>query len=312
VSDIESDNKTTDYGKVAVMMGGRSAERDISIESGEAVLAALLRSGVDAHKIDVQNNIFNDIDGCNFDRVFIALHGRGGEDGTIQGALDTIQMPYTGSNVLGSALAMDKCRSKRIWKSAGLPTPEFIELFEKSDWQQVSDELGLPLMVKPVREGSSFGATKVKVVEELESAWREAYQYDNQVMAECWIEGPEFTAPILDGEVLPLIRLVTPREFYDYQAKYQDNTTQYICPCGLDQKREKELAELAIGAFTLLGASGWGRVDFILDEEGSPWLIELNTVPGMTSHSLVPMAAKQAGVEFDELVLRILNSSLKK
>ncbi len=299
-----------DYGKVAVMMGGNSAEREISIESGQAVLAALKRKGVDAHAVDVGDGVLSEMSKENYDRVFIALHGRGGEDGTMQGGLDTIELAYTGSDVLGSALAMDKCRSKRIWQSLGLPTPDFIELNENTDWQTVCDSLGLPLMVKPVREGSSFGASKVIQVEQLENAWREAYQYDDQVMAECWIEGAEYTVPILEGEILPLIRLETPREFYDYQAKYEDESTQYICPCRLEGRKEKMLGELALNAFKALGASGWGRVDLLLDSEEQPWLIEVNTVPGMTSHSLVPMAAKQAGINFDELVLRILDNSI--
>ncbi len=223
--------------------------------------------------------------------------------------LDTLELPYTGSGVLGSALAMDKCRSKKIWLSEGLPTPDFIELHEGSNWQSIGKSLGLPLMVKPVREGSSFGASKVTDVDKLEAAWRAAFNYDDKVMAEQWIEGAEYTVPILGDQILPLIKLETPREFYDYQAKYEDESTQYICPCGLEPGKEKMIGELALEAFRSLGASGWGRVDLMLDDDGSPWLIEVNTVPGMTSHSLVPMAAKQAGINFDDLVLRILDTS---
>lgn len=303
--------KKNNYGKVAVMMGGNSAERDISLESGQAVLEALLNKGIDAHEIDVRGNeFFKELVSHYFDRVFIALHGRGGEDGTVQGGLDSLELAYTGSGVLGSALAMDKCRSKWIWQSLGLPTPNFTEVHEHSDWQAIGSSLGLPLMVKPVREGSSFGASKVTETDQLEAAWHAAYQYDDQVMAECWIEGAEYTAPILEDEILPLIKLETPREFYDYQAKYEDDSTQYICPCGLERSREKILGELALKAFKAVGASGWGRVDLLLDSDEQPWLIEVNTVPGMTSHSLVPMAAKQAGINFDDLVLRILDTSI--
>lgn len=302
--------KKNKYGKIAVMMGGDSAEREISMESGQAVLRALLNNKLDAHEINVKGNKYlNELITGNFNRVFIALHGRGGEDGTVQGLLDTLNLPYTGSGVLGSALAMDKCLSKKVWLSEGLPTPEFIELNENSDWQNVGETLGLPLMVKPVREGSSFGATKVKTIDHIKAAWQSAYKYDKKVIAERWIVGAEYTVPILENEILPLIRLETPREFYDYQAKYEDDTTQYICPCGLDAEKEKEVGELALKAFRSIGASGWGRVDLLLDSKQQPWLIEVNTVPGMTSHSLVPMSAKHAGIDFDNLVLRILDTS---
>lgn len=303
---------TADYGKVAVLMGGHSAEREISIESGNAVLAALQRQGIDAHSVDVDVRVLSRLLDGNFDRVFIALHGRGGEDGLIQGGLETIAMPYTGSGVLGSALAMDKARCKALWIQAGLPTPDYMELHGHSDWEQVCRRLGLPLMVKPVHEGSSFGASKVTSCRDLETAWQKAYQFDESVMAECWIEGKEYTVPILDNEVLPLIQLVTPREFYDYEAKYKDTSTQYICPCGLGKEKESELGKIALEACRLINADGWGRVDMLLDQEGNPWLIEVNTVPGMTSHSLVPMSAANAGISFDELAIRILATSLKQ
>ena len=310
MSNTENVENNIKYGKVAVMMGGTSAERDISIESGRAVLAALERKNIDANEVDVGKDVFCKIRDEGYERVFIALHGRGGEDGSIQGGLDIIGMSYTGSGVLGSALAMDKCRSKKIWQCWNLPTPDFIVLNENTEWQDVCDLLGLPLMVKPVREGSSFGASKVTESAQLQNAWRKAFQYDDQVMAERWIEGSEYTVPILGNEILPLIRLETPREFYDYQAKYEDDSTQYICPCGLKKSKEEALGKLAFDAFKSLGASGWGRVDLLLDNEEQPWLIEVNTIPGLTSHSLVPMAAKQAGINFDDLVLRILNTSL--
>lgn len=307
---MTSVEKTMQFGKVAVMMGGSSAEREISLQSGHAVLEALQRQKVDAHIVDPHENLMTQLLTGNFDRVFIALHGRGGEDGLIQGLLETLELPYTGSGVLGSSLAMDKSRSKQIWQSHGLPTPAFVELNEHSDWQEVVEYLGLPLIVKPVREGSSYGASKVKEINEMESAWRQAHEFDERVMAESWIVGGEYTAPVLGDEVLPMIRLETPREFYDYEAKYIADTTQYHCPCGLDADFENELGKLAFAAYKAVDASGWGRVDFMLDTEGKPWLIEVNTIPGMTSHSLVPMSAKQAGMSFDDLTLKILAASL--
>ena len=291
------------------MMGGSSAERDISLQSGQAVFDALQRQKIDAHIVDPQEGLMMQLEKGDFDRVFIALHGRGGEDGLMQGLLETLGLPYTGSGVLGSSLAMDKCRSKRVWQSYGLPTPEFVELDEHSDWDAVVKYLGLPLIVKPVREGSSYGASKVKESRELKNAWRQAHEYDARVMAESWIEGSEYTVPILGDEILPMIRLETPREFYDYEAKYIADTTQYHCPCGLDVEIQDELGELAFDAFKALDASGWGRVDFMIDEDGKPWLIEVNTVPGMTSHSLVPMSAKHADINFDDLTVSILATS---
>ena len=302
--------KVADYGKVAVLMGGLSAERPISLESGQAVFNALIRKGVDAHAIDVQKDIMYRLSTGKFDRAFIALHGRGGEDGQMQGALETLQLPYTGSGVLGSALAMDKSRTKKIWLSDGLPTPDFMELNEATDWDAVGKKLGFPLMVKPVREGSSLGASKVKSINELENAWRMASKFDDRVIAEQWITGGEYTVPILNERVLPMIKLETPREFYDYKAKYEEETTKYICPCGLDEKTERKIGELALSAFKALDGYGWGRIDFLMNEKGQPWFIEANTVPGMTSHSLVPMAARQAGTGFDDLVMEILNTSI--
>lgn len=300
----------TGYGRVAVLMGGLSAERNISLESGRAVFAALERKGVDVSLIDVQRDVLSRLMEGNFDRVFNALHGRGGEDGVMQGALEVLELPYTGSGVPGSAVAMNKIMTKRIWQSCGLPTPPFRELTDSTDWQEVCNQLGLPLMVKPVHEGSSLGASKVTETGNLEKAWMTACKFDNLVMAEQWITGREYTAPILGDEVLPLIRLVTPREFYDYEAKYETDSTEYICPCGLPGEQERELGDMALAAFRAVGGSGWGRVDFMLDDQQRPWLIEANTIPGMTSHSLVPMSARQAGMDFDELVLRILDTSM--
>ena len=300
------------YGKVAVLMGGRSAEREVSLKTGAAVVEALGRRGIDAHAFDTGDRPLTELATGGYDRVFIGLHGRGGEDGTMQGALESLGIPYTGSGVLGSALAMDKVRSKRIWRDAGLPTPAFLEIRDLAGLDRIGPELGFPVMIKPVNEGSSCGATKVRHGGELEDAWRKARALDPRVVAEAWITGAEYTAAVLQGTVLPMIRLETPREFYDYEAKYLENTTRYICPCGLDPAREQELAALVLDAFEALGASGWGRVDFMIDTAGAPWLIELNTVPGMTDHSLVPMAAKQAGMDFDTLVMKILDTSMDR
>jgi len=304
--------KRQNYGKVAVLMGGKSAERNISLESGQAVLDALKRCAVDAHGIDVDEHVLLRLKDEKFNCAFIALHGRGGEDGVIQGALEQIEIPYTGSGVLGSALAMDKCRSKALWKQYGLPTPDYEELSPQSDWDRVVDRLGFPLMVKPVREGSSIGASKVETREQLKAAWQCAYQYDKRVMAECWITGNEYTVPIVNGQVLPMIKLETEREFYDYVAKYEDSGTRYICPCGLSEQVMQRLHQVALDACEVLDISGWGRVDVMLGTDSQIWLIEVNTIPGMTSHSLVPMAAKQAGISFEQLVLKILDTSFVK
>lgn len=295
----------TDMGKVAVLMGGLSAEREVSLKSGAAVLSALQKKNVDAHGVDVGENIIEILQAEKFDRAFIILHGRGGEDGVIQAVLETLKIPFTGSGVLGSALCMDKIKSKQVWHAAGLSTPHFVVLDEKTRWSEVAAELGLPIAVKPVREGSSLGTTRVEYSDNLEAAWRVAAKFDD-VMAEPWIKGDEYTVAILAGEALPVIRLDTPREFYDYAAKYEANDTSYHCPCGLDAKTEQRIQNLALRAFDALGARAWGRVDLIINEKGQPWLLENNTVPGMTDHSLVPMAAKEAGIEFDELVWRIL------
>lgn len=298
------------FGKVAVLMGGTAAEREISLESGTAVLAALQRSGINAAGIDWDGKLPLHLSENGFDRVFNALHGRGGEDGRIQAVLETMGLPYTGSGILGSALAMDKARTKLIWTGQGIPTPEFMAPEQEPDAENVVNRLGLPLMVKPVHEGSSFGASKVDRVEELVPAWRKAKKFDDSVLIEQWISGAEYTIGILAGKALPMIKLETPRSFYDYEAKYQENTTRYICPCGLDLEQEVQIQQTGLQAFRAVGCSGWGRVDVMLDKQGAPCFIEVNTVPGMTSHSLVPMAAKQAGIEFDDLVIRILESSL--
>ncbi len=299
------------FGKVAVLMGGTAAEREISLESGTAVLNALLRSGIDAEGIDWKGVIPEQLQHKKFDRVFNALHGRGGEDGVIQGLLEILGLPYTGSGVLGSALAMDKQRTKYVWSGMGIPTPGFLAPAEQPVPAKVIEQLGLPLMVKPAHEGSSFGASKVDTIDQLLPAWHEARRFDESVLIEQWITGGEYTVGILAGEPLPMIKLETPRDFYDYRAKYEEDTTRYVCPCGLGEAKEKEIQEKALRAFEAIHCSGWGRVDLMLDEKEEVFFIEVNTVPGMTSHSLVPMAAKQSGIEFDELVIRILETSLR-
>ncbi|MCW8941715.1 MAG: D-alanine--D-alanine ligase [Gammaproteobacteria bacterium] len=295
------------FGRVAVLMGGLSAEREISLLSGNAVLAALKSKGVDAYGIDVDENIVRKLVADEYQRAFIVLHGRGGEDGTMQGLLELMSLPYTGSDVKSSSLAMDKLKTKQIWLSMGLPTPDFCILDSEQSCMQALETLGLPLIIKPVLEGSSIGMSKVEVKEELVPAWEKAQLCGGTVIAERWIVGEEYTAAMLDDQVLPMIKLKTTHKFYDYDAKYEANDTQYICPCGLPEEREAELGILASRAFNAVGASSWGRVDFMLDHDGQPWLIEVNTVPGMTSHSLVPMAAKQAGLSFEDLVLKILS-----
>lgn len=295
-----------DFGKVAVLLGGRSAERDVSLKSGAMVLGALRRRGVDAHPFDPQQRDLAALIAENFDRAFIALHGRYGEDGTIQGALELLGIPYTGSGVLASALAMDKWRTKLLWQAAGIPTPRYELLDAQSDLEAVVARLSLPLMIKPANEGSSIGMSKVRAAAALEEAYALAANYDAVVLAEQFIEGVELTAGVLGGEALPLIRLETPREFYDYEAKYLTNDTRYIIPCGLAADAERALQVQVLAAFRALGCRGWGRVDLMLDAAGKPWFIEANTSPGMTDHSLVPMAARHAGLAFEDLVLRIL------
>jgi D-alanine-D-alanine ligase len=299
------------FGKVAVLMGGWSAERAVSLNSGQAVLDALLRQGVNAQGLDVRREtIMSDLIQGGFDRAFIILHGPGGEDGVMQGALEVLGLPYTGSGVMASALAMDKLRSKQLLEGAGIPTPPYLVLEEDFDPDYVVATLGLPVMVKPALEGSSIGMSKVNESEDLLNAWQQAVVFKGKVLAERWIEGREYTVAILGDTPLPAICLETPRDFYDYEAKYQADDTRYLCPCGLSVEEEHRLQRLALAAFQALGAAGWGRVDIMCSQDGTPYVIELNTVPGMTDHSLVPMAARAAGIEFDELVFRILAQTL--
>jgi D-alanine-D-alanine ligase len=300
----------THLGKVAVLMGGRSAEREISLLSGNGVLAALRAKGVDAHAFDPSLRDLFDLKKEGFARCFIALHGRGGEDGTIQGALETLGIPYTGSGVMGSAIAMDKWRTKMVWLANGLPTPKYRILRAGDDWNAVARELGLPLIVKPASEGSTLGLTKVLKVEELRGAYElAASKYRDIALAEQFVDGPEYTASIVDDQPLPLIRIEAPQGNYDYQNKYFTDDTKYHCPAGLPADREKALQALALRAFQLVGCAGWGRVDLMLDRAGEPFLLEVNTAPGMTGHSLVPMAAKATGVSYEDLCVKILASA---
>ncbi len=298
-----------DFGKVGVLLGGKSAEREVSLKSGGMVLAALRGRGVDAHPFDPAERGLDALLDARYDRVFIALHGRFGEDGTVQGVLEWLGIPYTGSGVLASALAMDKLRAKLVWQARGLPTPPYEILPASADMAAVAGRLGLPLMVKPVSEGSSLGMSKVRAAAALEEAYALAVNYDRVVMAEKFIEGTELTVGILGDEVLPIIKLETPRDFYDYQAKYVADDTRYILPCGLPPARETALQALSREAFAALGCRGWGRVNLMLDAAGAPYLLEVNTAPGMTDHSLVPMAARAVGLSYDDLCLRILEAA---
>ncbi|CAA0083120.1 D-alanine--D-alanine ligase B [Zhongshania aliphaticivorans] len=295
-------------GKLAVLFGGRSAEREISLKSGAEVAAAFNRLGVPVETIDVADDDWMRRVKSSFSQVFIALHGPGGEDGTVQGALECLGVKYTGSGVLASALAMDKYRCKQLWLGMGLSTPKFVELTAESDWSAIIADFG-GVIVKPTCEGSSIGMSRAATAEELKSAWQEAQAY-GRVFAEQWVVGSEYTVAILNGKAMPAIKLETDAEFYDFNAKYLSNETRYLCPCGLSTEDEQELSELALAAFNSLACEGWGRVDVMRDSAGRFNLLEVNTVPGMTDHSLVPMAAKQAGLNFDQLVLAILAGSL--
>jgi D-alanine-D-alanine ligase len=297
---------TTDFGKVAVLFGGRSAEREISLLSGNAVLEALVRSGVDAHAFDPAARPLHELQRDGFSRAFIALHGRYGEDGTVQGALELMGIPYTGSGVMASALSMDKVRTKMVWVAAGLPTPRWETLHADTDWASVVATLGLPLIVKPAREGSTLGLTKVVRAEQLPEAYALAAKFDRMILAEEFVSGQELTAAFLGMRALPLVRIEAPQGNYDYQNKYFSDETRYYCPSGLPEPIEAELQALVMRSVAALGCEGWGRADLIRRTDGSVSLLEMNTSPGMTGHSLVPMAARAAGIEFDQLVLSIL------
>ncbi|MHA6492645.1 D-alanine--D-alanine ligase [Pseudomonas borbori] len=308
---LKSQLPVSAFGRVAVLFGGKSAEREVSLKSGNAVLQALQGAGVDAFGIDVGDDVLQRLLAEKIDRAFIVLHGRGGEDGSMQGLLECAGIPYTGSGILASALAMDKLRTKQVWQSLGLSTPRHAALASQADCEAAASELDFPLIVKPAHEGSSIGMAKVTTLDELIAAWQEASRYDSQVLVEQWIQGPEYTIATLRGQVLPPIGLGTPHSFYDYDAKYLANDTQYRIPCGLDAAKEDELKALTARACEAVGTQGWARADVMQDADGKFWLLEVNTVPGMTDHSLVPMAARAAGLDFQQLVLAILADSLE-
>ena len=297
------------FGKVAVLLGGKSAEREVSLKSGGMVLNALRSRGVDAQPFDPAERGLDALIGERFERAFIVLHGRFGEDGTVQGVLEWLGIPYTGSGVLASALAMDKLRAKLLWQAEGLPTPPYAVLTKDSDLRAVARKLGVPLMVKPASEGSSIGMSKVGSAAGLDEAYALAVNYDRVVIAEKFIDGAELTAGFLGDQVLPLIKVETPRNFYDYEAKYIANDTRYIVPCGVSAARERDMQALCLKAFRALGCRGWGRVDLMLNRQGRAFLLEVNTVPGMTDHSLVPKAARAVGMSYEDLCLRILEAA---
>lgn len=299
----------SEFGRVAVMLGGDSCEREVSLDSGAAVLEALLCKGVDAHAWDLADKSMAEFANAGFARVWIALHGPGGEDGALQGALQWLKLPYTGSGVMASAIAMDKVRSKRLFGAAGIPTPEYVVVRSVADASIAAEQIGFPLIIKPSGQGSSVGMTKVFERAELNTAVELALQYGDTALLERCIVGDEFTVAVLNGRALPSIRIVTPRVFYDYRAKYESDRTEYVCRGTTDDAVEQQYADLAVAAFEELGCSGWGRVDFMSGADKQPLVLEVNTVPGMTSHSLVPMAAVEDGIDFEELCWRILETS---
>lgn len=299
--------------KVAVLLGGTSAERDVSLMSGKAVLAGLIEAGIDAHPVDIRDFPVMRLKEEGFDKAFIALHGRGGEDGTLQGVLEFLSVPYTGSGVMASAITMDKLRTKCLWQGCGLPVSPYVAITRKEMDAGLSDEirsritaLGLPVFVKPSCEGSSVGISRVNEADSLQAALVEAFRHDDEVLVEAFLSGPEYTVAVIGDDILPSIRIQVVSEFYDYEAKYFSDDTEYFCPSGLSAEQEAELREIVLKAWRSLGCSGWGRVDLMMGGDGQFYLLEVNTSPGMTSHSLVPMAAKQAGMSFSQLVARIL------
>ena len=318
LAQLTSNRKSADYGRVAVLLGGSSAEREVSLSSGEAIYQGLKKSGVDVVKIDPVDGLYEQLIKHKIDRAFIALHGREGEDGVVQGFLQSLDIPYTGSNVASAAISMNKLLSKQVWQQLGIPTAHFStvareDTFTVNEARRLLAKLGPNLFVKPVKEGSSVGMSKVATPEELVTAVELAHHYDRQALVESYISGKEYTVSIVKGVALPSISMQTPRDFYDYEAKYQSTTTEYFCPSGLSDSEEKVLSELAISAFVALGCSGWGRVDFIREGHNGKFLIlEANTVPGMTETSLVPKAAKVIGVNFEQLVLHILDTSFEE
>jgi len=313
---VSTDTASSRFGKVAVLSGGRSAEREISIRSGSGVLAALQRQGVDAHAFDPAERPMDDLTREHFERVFIALHGRYGEDGTVQGALELLGIPYTGSGVMACAIAMDKVRTKQIWIAQGLPTPEYRTISPNTEWNELASALGLPLIVKPAHEGSTLGLSKVTSVAQLPAAYAQAAKFDASVLAERFIAGRELTVALLgegaQARALPVIEIRAPEGNYDYQNKYFTDDTQYLCPAPIPEALAREVQALVVAAYRALRCSGWGRADLMLDSENRPWLLEMNTSPGMTDHSLVPMAARAEGMSYDDLVVQVLASASLK
>ena len=297
------------FGKVAVLMGGFSSEREVSLNSGRAVLAALLERGIDAHAFDPKEIPLSELKTQGFDCAFNILHGAYGEDGTIQGALTALGIPYTGCGVMASAIGMDKYRCKLLWKGLGLPVPDYAVLHDDTDFAAVEAQLGLPMFVKPAAEGSSVGVVKVKEAGQLPAVYAELKQYQGEIIAEAFIGGGEYTCAVLNGKALPSIRIVPATEFYNVEAKYQRNDTQYLCPSDLSAEDEQLMGELAVRAFEAMGGTGWGRIDFLKSETGKLYLLEANTLPGMTAHSLVPKAAKQSGLEFADLCIEVLKTA---
>ncbi len=301
--------KAADFGRVGLALGGDSAEREISLRGGRDVAAALRRLGIDLVELDGPRAVIEAAREGRVDRIFNLLHGPGGEDGCLQGALELLGIPCTGSGVLGSALCMDKAMTKRLWRACGVPTPDWRVASAPEEAGDILEQLEPPLFVKPARQGSSLGMSRVRAADQLPEAIERALAFDRRALVERMVTGPEYTAALLDGQALPLIRIETPRAFYDFDAKYESDDTRYLCPCGLPEGEETRLRILAQEAFGLLDGHGWGRVDFLLDLAGEPWLLEANTVPGMTDHSLVPMAARAAGIDFDTLVWKVLCTS---
>ena len=304
-------NDAASFGRVAVMLGGHSSEREVSLDTGAAVLSALQSRGVDAHAWDPAEKSMSEFAAAAFDRVWIALHGPGGEDGALQGLLQWLDIPYTGSGVMASAIAMDKVRSKHLFRAVGIPTPDYSVIASREEASVAAEQVGFPLIIKPSGQGSSVGMTKVFERSDLNDAVELALRYGDTALLETCIAGDELTVSVLQGRALPTIRIETPRVFYDYRAKYESDRTEYICPGTASSDDEAAYAEIAVAAFSELGCTGWGRVDFMAGEDGQPLVLEVNTVPGMTSHSLVPMAAKQDGIDFDELCWRILETSFE-
>lgn len=306
-----TDNIGKNFGRVAVLMGGTSAEREVSLVTGKNIYDALIRKGVDAFTIDVGPNISKYLENTHIDNAFIALHGKGGEDGAIQGLCELLEIPYTGSGVMASAITLNKAVTKYVWKCNDIPTPDFVVVDDQTNFEAVVERLGLPLCVKPVSEGSSVGISRVDEIKDLPAAIEYASQFNGGVMIEPWIIGKELTVGILNDDALPVIEIITKRDFYDYKAKYEVDDNEYRCPCSLDEELEQYVRDISLKAFKVVGCKDWGRVDLLLDENNDIWILDLNTIPGMTEHSLIPKSALVLGLSFDDVVLKVLEGSAK-